>query len=210
MLVCMLNSMRRTKEEALVTRESILTAALEVFSQDGYSAARLEDIAQAAEVTRGAIYHHFGSKEELYIALVTERSAGVNQLAKEIINQGGTAIEIIRRLLVSLLEYLNENEEYRALLELAISNMGLTEGLESIRDDTVKGRRRLAELFQELLSQGIEAGEIRSDLSVRSAAWNLVSYMNGLGLIVIQDPGALSLHEDGEALVDTFLKGIES
>lgn len=205
----MLNIMRRTKEEALVTRESILTAALEVFSQDGYSAARLEDIAQAAEVTRGAIYHHFGSKEELYIALVTERSAGVNQLAEEIVSQGGTSLEILRRLLIGLFEYLNENEEYRALLELAVSNMGLTEGLESIRDDTVKGRRRLADLFQEMLSQGIEAGEIRSDLSVRSAAWNLVSYMNGLGLIVIQDPGALSLREDGEALIDTFFKGIE-
>ncbi len=205
----MLNIMRRTKEEALVTRESILTAALEVFSQDGFSAARLEDIAQAAEVTRGAIYHHFGSKEELYIALVTERSAGVNQLAEEIVSQGGTSLEILRRLLIGLFEYLNENEEYRALLELAVSNMGLTEGLESIRDDTVKGRRRLADLFQEMLSQGIEAGEIRSDLSVRSAAWNLVSYMNGLGLIVIQDPGALSLREDGEALVDTFFKGIE-
>lgn len=203
------NNMRRTKEEALVTRESILTAALDIFSQDGYSAARLEDIAQAAEVTRGAIYHHFGSKEELYIALVTERSAGVNQLAEKILSQGGTSVEILRRLLIGLFDYLNENEEYRALLELAVSNMGPTEGLESIRDDTVKGRRQLADLFQEILSQGIEAGEIRSDLSVRSAAWNLVSYMNGLGLIVIQDPGAISLREEREALVDTFFKGIE-
>ena len=201
--------MRKTKEEALITRENILTAALDVFSQRGYSAARLEDIAQAAEVTRGAIYHHFAGKEELYVALVTERSAGINQLAEEIIGQGGTSLEILRRLLVGLFEYLDENEEYRALLELAVSNMGLTEGLESIRDDTVRGRRQLADLFQEMLSQGIKAGEIRSDLSTRSAAWNLVSYMNGLGLIVIQDPGALSLREDGEALVDTFFKGIE-
>ncbi len=202
--------MRKTKEEALVTRENILTAALDVFSQRGYSAARLEDIAQAAEVTRGAIYHHFAGKEELYVALVTERSAGINQLAEEIIGQGGTSLEILRRLLVGLFKYLDENEEYCALLELAVSNMGLTEGLESIRDDTVRGRRQLADLFQEMLSQGIKAGEIRSDLSARSAAWNLVSYMNGLGLIVIQDPRALSLHEDREALVDTFLKGIES
>jgi TetR/AcrR family acrAB operon transcriptional repressor len=206
----MIVNMRRTKEEAQVTRENILTAALEVFSQDGYSAARLEDIAETAEVTRGAIYHHFGSKEELYIALVTERSAGVNKLAEEIFGQGGPPLKILRGLLIGLFDYLNENEEYRALLELAVSNMGLTEGLQSIRDDTVKGRRQLADLFQELLSQGIEAGEIRSDLSVRSAAWNLVSYMNGLGLIVIQDPGALSIREDGESLVDTFLKGIEA
>jgi TetR/AcrR family acrAB operon transcriptional repressor len=201
--------MRRTKEEALVTRENVLSAALEVFSQRGYSAARLEDIAEAADVTRGAIYHHFGSKEELYKALVTERSAGINQLAEEIIGQGGTSLEIIRRLLVSLFEYAEENEEYRALLELAVSKVELTEGLDSIREDTVKGRRQLAAIFQELLSQGIQVGTIRSDLPVESAAWSLVSFMNGVGLIWIQDPHAFSLREDGKVIVDIFLKGFE-
>jgi TetR/AcrR family acrAB operon transcriptional repressor len=200
--------MRRTKEEALVTRENVLTSALEVFSHFGYSAARLEDIARAANVTRGAIYHHFGNKEELYKALVTERSAGINQLAEEIISQGGTSIEIIRRLLISLFEYAEENEEYRALLELAVSKVELTEGLDSIREDTVKGRRHLAVIFQELLSQGIQAGTIRPDLPVEFSAWGLVSFMNGVGLIWIQDPDAFSLREGGEALVDTFLKGI--
>lgn len=203
------NIMRRTKEEALVTRENVLTAALEIFSQFGYSAARLADIAQAAEVTRGAIYHHFGSKEELYIALVTERSAGVNQLAEEILSQGGTSIATIRRLLVGLMEYAEENKEYRALLELAASKVELTEGLESIREDTIKGRRQLAAYFQDLLSRGIQAGDIRSDLAVGAAAWGLVSFMNGVGLIWIQDPDAFSLNEEKEALVDTFLKGIE-
>ena len=201
--------MRRTKEEALVTRENVLTAALEVFSQYGYSAARLEEIAQVAEVTRGAIYHHFGNKEGLYKALVTERSAGVNQLAEEIFSQGGTSAEIIRRLLIGLMEYLEENKEYRALLELATSKVELTEGLESIREDTVRGRRQLASFFQDLLSQGIQAGTIRSDLPVEPAAWGLVSFMNGIGLIWIQDPQAFSLREDKEALVDTFMKGIE-
>ena len=146
--------MRRTKEEALVTRENVLTAALDVFSRDGYSAARLEDIARSAEVTRGAIYHHFGSKEELYKALVTERSVGINQLAEEVFAQGGTPLEVIRRLLLSLIEYMDENPEYRALLELATSKVEHTEGLESIREDTIMGRRQLSELFEELLRQG--------------------------------------------------------
>ncbi|MFQ5922680.1 MAG: TetR family transcriptional regulator [Anaerolineales bacterium] len=199
--------MRRTKEEALITRENILTAALEVFGRYGYSSARLEDIADAAEVTRGAIYHHFGSKEELYIALVKERSAGVNQLAEEILNQEGTAIEIIRRLLLGLLTYAAENKEYRALLELAASKVELTEGLESVQEETTMGRRQLAAYLQELLSQGIQAGDIRSDLAVRPAAWSLISFMNGVGLIWIQDPSAFSLCEDGEAVVDTFLRG---
>jgi TetR/AcrR family acrAB operon transcriptional repressor len=206
----MLIIMRRTKEESLITRENVLTAALEVFSRCGYSAARLEDIAQAAKVTRGAIYHHFAGKEELYKALVTERSSGINQLAEEILSQGGTSIEIIRRLLISLIEYLEENEEYRALLELAISKVELTEGLDSIRQDTVHGRRQLAAFFQDLLRQGIQAGEIRSDLQVESSAWGILSYMNGVGLIWIQDQEAFSLRDNAEQLVDILLKGIEA
>ncbi|MCL4562239.1 MAG: TetR family transcriptional regulator, partial [Chloroflexi bacterium] len=58
--------MRRTKEEAAETRDLLLKSALSVFSQKGYSATTLGDVARAAGVTRGAIYWHFGSKAELY------------------------------------------------------------------------------------------------------------------------------------------------
>ncbi len=202
--------MRRTKEDALITRENVLTAALKVFSQTGYSATRLEDIAQAADVTRGAIYHHFGSKEELYKALIKERSAGINQLAEETLTQGGSPLNIIRRLLVSAFEYAEQDEDYRALLELHMSRVEITEGLESITKDTIQGRRQLATIFEELLRQGILAGEFRPNLSVKSAAIALVSFMNGVGLIWIQDPQAFSLQQDAEALVDVFLKGLEA
>jgi TetR/AcrR family acrAB operon transcriptional repressor len=200
--------MRRTKEDALITRENILAAALKVFSQKGYSATRLEDIAQAAEVTRGAIYHHFGNKEELYKDLVTERSSGINQLAEETVARGGTPLEILRRLLVSLFRYTEQDEEYRALLELHASKVEITEGLESITQETIKGRRQLATYFQELLKEGIQLGEIRPDLSLESAAFALVSFINGVGLLWIQDPQAYSLHRDAEPLVDVFLKGL--
>ena len=43
--------MRRTKEDADLTHQSLLNAALEVFSQKGYDASRLEDVAEAAGVT---------------------------------------------------------------------------------------------------------------------------------------------------------------
>ena len=52
-------NMKKTKEEAEITKESILQAALEVFSKNGYAASRMIDIAKEAGVTRGAIYWHF-------------------------------------------------------------------------------------------------------------------------------------------------------
>jgi len=71
--------MRRTKADAAKTRENLLNAGLRVFRQKGYSATRLEDIAQEAGLTRGAIYWHFGNKLELYRALVEECTAKIQK-----------------------------------------------------------------------------------------------------------------------------------
>lgn len=60
---------RRTKEEALATRDRILDAAEHVFFEKGVSHTSLADIAQHAGVTRGAIYWHFASKSELFDAM---------------------------------------------------------------------------------------------------------------------------------------------
>jgi TetR/AcrR family acrAB operon transcriptional repressor len=57
---------RRTKEEALETRAGILDAAEQVFFEKGVSRTSLADIAQAAGVTRGAIYWHFANKGDLF------------------------------------------------------------------------------------------------------------------------------------------------
>src|ERR1700755_15042 len=61
---------RRTKEEAQETRARILDAAESVFHEKGVANASLEDIAAAAEVTRGAIYWHFKDKAELFDAMM--------------------------------------------------------------------------------------------------------------------------------------------
>ncbi len=60
---------RWTRERRLEhTRTLLLDAAEELFARKGFSGAALEDIADAAGDTRGAIYAHFGSKEELFLA----------------------------------------------------------------------------------------------------------------------------------------------
>ncbi|MDH3944602.1 MAG: TetR family transcriptional regulator [Anaerolineae bacterium] len=200
--------MRKTKEEALITRENLLSAALRVFSQKGYSATRLDDIAQAAGVTRGAIYHHFGGKEELFMALVSEREAGVNKIAQQIVAEGGSASLVLRRLLVRLFEYLEEDKQYRALLTLAVNKLEFSEGLESFADQMIQGRRSLISFLEGLVAKGIEAGEFRKTLSPRTTALALSGYLNGMALIWIQDPKNFSIAGRAEGLVDVLMGGL--
>jgi TetR/AcrR family acrAB operon transcriptional repressor len=61
---------RKTKEDAQATRESVLIAALDLFSEKGYSRTTFSDIAKKIGMTRGAVYWHFDNKPALLAAMV--------------------------------------------------------------------------------------------------------------------------------------------
>jgi AcrR family transcriptional regulator len=65
-------SRTRQAERTRATRRKLLDAAKRIFAQDGFEAARLEDIAAGAGYTRGAFYAHFKSKEDIFFALFEE------------------------------------------------------------------------------------------------------------------------------------------
>ena len=73
---------RRTRDEAAETRNGILDAAERVFSERGVSHTSLEDIAQAAGVTRGAIYWHFKNKSQLFAAMVNRVSLPIEDMVR--------------------------------------------------------------------------------------------------------------------------------
>lgn len=200
--------MRRTKEDAEITKRNLLDAGLIVFSQKGYAATRVEDIAKQANVTTGAIYHHFEGKSDLYSALVDLNSAKANQLAEQILQEGGTPATILRHLLVRLFQFAEEDEEYRAVVELSINMTGFVPELDEITEQILEGRRQLAQFLSNLIREGIKAGEFRHDVSPEDAALALVGFMNGMGLIWVQDPEHFSIKERAENLVDSFLSGI--
>jgi TetR/AcrR family acrAB operon transcriptional repressor len=200
--------MRRTKEEAEITKQNLLKAALEVFSHKGYTATRVEDIAKEANVTTGAIYHHFGGKSALYIALIEASSARANRLAQQIVEEGGTPATLLRRLLVRLFQHIEEDGEYRAVVELSLNTSGMVPELVTINEQILESRRQLAQFFANLIAEGIAAGEFRPNLSAEDTALALVGFMNGMGLIWVQDREHFSIKEHAENFVDSFLSGI--
>ena len=75
--------MRRTKEEAMQTRATVVKAAAQVIAQQGVSAFTIEAVAQEAGITKGGVLHHFRSKEELINGLIDEVIDGFNVRLEE-------------------------------------------------------------------------------------------------------------------------------
>src|SRR4051812_18679609 len=78
---------RRTKQEAQATRSLIIDTAEALFHERGVSRTSLNDIAQAAGVTRGAIYWHFQDKADLFNAMMVRATLPLEETAK----RGGDA-----------------------------------------------------------------------------------------------------------------------
>lgn len=71
---------RRAKEEAERTRARILASALALFAKKGYAQTTFTDIAARLEMTKGAVYWHFASKEALLLALIDDMTARFGRL----------------------------------------------------------------------------------------------------------------------------------
>jgi AcrR family transcriptional regulator len=100
-----------------VRRDQILDAATHVFGEKGFEGASVSDIAKAACMGKGTIYLYFKNKEEIFSAILSERSF-VPELAQLIQDEQAPFEEVLRKLVENHLEYL---ERHLPLIRMAIT-----------------------------------------------------------------------------------------
>ena len=202
--------MRRTKEEAAITRKQLLKKALAVFSKKGYTAATLHDIAIEARVTRGAIYWHFGSKSELYNTLIREYSDRGNVIVQQAASEGGTLVDILRRVFIRQLQAIEDDQELRALMELHLFKTGPDPELEEGRQQQIESGAGLIEMVAGIMRQGMEQGLLRSDLDAKDMARSFLALQNGLIHLWLTQPSQFSLKASAEPFADILIAGIQA
>jgi TetR/AcrR family acrAB operon transcriptional repressor len=197
--------MRRTKEDAEQTRQDLLDAALTIFSQKGYTAARLEDIAEAAGVTRGAIYHHFGSKSELFLALLEEATAVGNSAIDRAVSEGGTFVEVLSRILVYTFNLVEDDRRFSEVMALQLT----TPDVDALAQRRYDEAQELVQSISGFFRVIIEQGELRPDLDPEIAARAFLGFQNGLAMLWLANRQAFSIKENAPELAEIFVHGIE-
>lgn len=177
---------RRTQAERRAeTRENVLAAARSVFARRGLHGASLEEIAEEAGVSRGAVYYNFADKEQLFVALLRERCRQRTEQLEGIAMESDEPDVDSRRAAASFLEDAARDAEWtRLFFEFSALAAERPELRAEIADEFGAVRRAIARLMQRLLDDlGIEPS-----LPVDQLAAGVSALANGLALERLSDP----------------------
>jgi Transcriptional regulator len=182
----------------------LMDAALEVFARNGYRNTRLEQVAEAAGVTKGTIYHYFDTKEALLLSVCRHYQSLAFDRAEDVLrDRSSSASERIRALIRTLFGSVTP----RGRLLMALLVRGVAHEVPRVHDDWLaNGPVLVWSLIAQLVEEGQEAGEFRSDADGEIAARVLVSGLM-LQLIWQQHADAVPpLCVDETRLIDTSIE----
>ncbi|QQS40402.1 MAG: TetR family transcriptional regulator [Acidobacteriota bacterium] len=199
--------MRRTKEQAIETREKLLDAALDVFLAKGYSAATLQDIADFANLTRGAVYWHFKGKEDIYRELY-ERVHRLDMAVFDGVADLDLApFEKLRELVHAIVRNIYLNERYSDYLELTTFKIEYSE-FEAINREKTDTYGYAVAVMESLAQGAIEEGVIADKVPPAQVAKTLLLFIIGVCRLKFTAPDLYATADDTLAIVDNYLDSL--
>jgi TetR/AcrR family transcriptional regulator, acrAB operon repressor len=171
---------RRTKDEAMRTRENILAAALDVMSQKGYSRMTFVDIAREIGHTKGAVYWHFKNKRTLLIELIKE----FHDRREDLVAANAPALsslDNLREHFVERTRVVMQDPVCRKIAFFLSFQMEWTqELLEAANESLDELRKDLFTQVVDVLEQAKRRGRLKDSIVPAEAAVILISLWKGL------------------------------
>lgn len=206
---------RKTKEEALITRHKLLDAAECLFQAQGVSRTSLQDIALRAGATRGAVYWHFKDKADLFnammdrVTLPMEASFHAEETVVPADNEaGGHALERIRQCTLNALQQIVSDPQTRRVFEVATQKVEYVEELQAVRLRHLAVRNGFLSRIEQNLEMASQQIGRPLPVSASVAAQGLHALIDGLIQNWLLDPPAFDLLEVGEATMGVYLRGL--
>ena len=176
-------------------RHDILVGARRCFAEHGYEGATVRLLEQATGKSRGAIFHHFGDKESLFLALAQEDAAR----QAEVVAQNGL-VEVMREMLQhpERHDWLATRLEITSLLRTDPSFAARWKENQSVRDEAVRAR----------LASNADRGRLRDDVEIDTLAIYLEVFMDGfINRLALGDTAEL---ENVLDLVEQSIRGAQA
>lgn len=192
---------RKSKEERI---KDITNAAIDIFLKKGYENTTMEYIAQKAGVSKGGLYHHFQSKDMIFMVV----NQKINENIEKMMMKAGECSSIKEGMLFYIENYLRywlEHPKETSFLFLAaakiLDNQELLDYYNEFTADYIK-------YFEEAFDMGVQSGEFIPH-NVKTSAITLVGALDGiLGHMIMNEN--LTLPDVVKHFEEKFIKPIEN
>jgi TetR/AcrR family transcriptional regulator, acrAB operon repressor len=197
---------RCTKEEAQETRNRILDAAENVFQAKGVARTSLADVAQAADVTRGAIYWHFKNKTDLFEAMCQRV-----RLPMEAMIEGSAELRVsdplgrLRKIAIFVLQHTATDPHSRTVRDIMYHKCEFVDVADPISMRRLECHSESRSNIERDLREAQSKGQLPPDLDIPLAAITLHSAIGGTLSHWLFAPESFDLAGDAERLVDAWL-----
>jgi AcrR family transcriptional regulator len=185
---------RRREEYAEATKEAIIKSGLELFVEKGYLRASLDEVADHARVSKGAVYHHFTNKREVFEAVFSAvSSSSINQLTAKVSADSDAGNAAITRLLHSYFDVCVDRIYYRIILQEGPVALGWELWRSSVQESIEQPLLSMVRKF----SRDSVAAPISDELLLRI----LTSAIHELALTVVDNPNRPQAAEEARLLI---------
>ena len=184
-----------------MTREEILEAAVFIFSQKGFHATSMQDIAEAVNLQKASLYHHVSSKQEILVELLDQALDLLIDQIQHVLEQPLPPDEKLRQAVSVYLTTLINNRERAAVLLLEHRSLD-----PQLHARHIPRRDRFEHLWRDLIYQGLSQGVFEC-IDPALAARALLGMMNWT-ITWYKPEGHLSADEIAENIADLALRGL--
>jgi len=165
---------RQARSEA--TRRKIITSAVELFNEIGYPATGLGDIIERAQMTKGALYYHFDSKESLATAIIEEGTAHLVRAFRSITDSSAPALE-------SIIHGVFVVTDLQSTDQIARSGTQLLRAFGEFNEAAARTYGGWLAEMTERTRQAIDEGDLRGELDPQAVGETILGSMLGAELL---------------------------
>lgn len=203
--------MRRTKTEALKTKEYLMLATLDTFYQKGIARTSLNEIAQAAGVTRGALYWHFKNKEDLFDALFQRICDDIESCIKEDSNNNNEqAWSSFRLTLTRFFERLQHNELHYKFHSILFLKCEHTDQNEAVIAIAKKHQSLWREKIVAVLTDEVQQKALADNLDIDMAVIFIKSSLDGFIWRWLSSGQGFDLAQTAPRMIEIIIDTLEN
>jgi AcrR family transcriptional regulator len=180
-----LSSERRREREKELRRSAILRSARREFFEKGFRSVTVDSIARRAELSKGAIYLYFKSKEEIYAQILLRDIDKFHERVETLLDTSISASDNLRRFAdVYAAFFISDRELFRIFMNFMIQHNPVN-FTPTINDHIVKSTNQTVSIIEQILLMGVDRGEFPRGLDIRvcrNALWGLLNGIIALHL----------------------------